>query len=90
MLKEQVFAGVGFLYFRVYMAILPAQSFIFMIMTLFPLNGQGQARHAYRYGKSVCVLHPGDAASAEVYRREACTMDPLPLAPSLCYGPYCW
>ncbi|WP_313340043.1 MATE family efflux transporter [Sedimentibacter sp.] len=36
MLKEQVFTGTQFAYFRVYMAILPALSFIFMAMTLFP------------------------------------------------------
>ncbi|PWJ50100.1 MATE family efflux transporter [Faecalicatena contorta] len=36
MLKDQVFTGTQFLYFRVYMAILPVLSFIFMAMTLFP------------------------------------------------------
>lgn len=36
MLKEQVFTGTQFMYFRVYMAILPVLSFIFMAMTLFP------------------------------------------------------
>ncbi len=42
MLKEQVFTGVDFLYFRVYMAILPALSFIFMAMTLFPAIDKGK------------------------------------------------
>ncbi|MFV0516372.1 MAG: MATE family efflux transporter [Aminipila sp.] len=36
MLKETVFTNTHFLYFRVYMAILPALSFIFMAMTFFP------------------------------------------------------
>lgn len=36
MLKDQVFTGTQFMYFRVYMAILPVLSFIFMAMTLFP------------------------------------------------------
>ncbi len=42
MLKDQVFAGTHFLYFRVYMAILPALSFIFMAMTLFPSVDKGK------------------------------------------------
>lgn len=42
MLKEQVFTGTDFLYFRVYMAILPALSFIFMAMTLFPSVNKGK------------------------------------------------
>lgn len=42
MLREQVFTGIDFLYFRVYMAILPAMSFIFMAMTLFPSVDKGK------------------------------------------------
>lgn len=42
MLKEQVFTGMDFRYFRVYMAILPALSFIFMAMTLFPSVDKGK------------------------------------------------
>ncbi len=42
MLKDQVFTGTQFLYFRVYMAILPALSFIFMAMTLFPSVDKGK------------------------------------------------
>ena len=42
MLKEQVFTGTQFLYFRIYMAILPALSFIFMAMTLFPSIDKGK------------------------------------------------
>jgi Na+-driven multidrug efflux pump len=42
MLKEQVFTDNQFLYFRVYMAILPALSFIFMAMTLFPSIDKGK------------------------------------------------
>lgn len=42
MLKEQVFTSTEFLYFRVYMAILPALSFIFMAMTLFPSVDKGK------------------------------------------------
>lgn len=42
MLKEQVFSATQFLYFRIYMAILPALSFIFMAMTLFPAVDKGK------------------------------------------------
>lgn len=42
MLKEQVFTNAHFLYFRVYMVILPALSFIFMAMTLFPSIDKGK------------------------------------------------
>lgn len=42
MLKDQVFTGTQFTYFRVYMAILPALSFIFMAMTLFPSVDKGK------------------------------------------------
>ena len=42
MLKEQVFTGTQFLHFRAYMAILPALSFIFMAMTLFPSVDKGK------------------------------------------------
>ncbi len=42
MLKEQAFTGTQFLYFRVYMAILPVLSFIFMAMTLFPSVDKGK------------------------------------------------
>ena len=42
MLKEQIFTGTEFFYFRVYMAILPALSFIFMAMTLFPSIDKGK------------------------------------------------
>ena len=42
MLKDQVFTGTQFLYFRVYMAILPVLSFIFMAMTLFPSVDKGK------------------------------------------------
>jgi putative MATE family efflux protein len=42
MLKEQVFTGAHFLYFRTYMVILPALSFIFMAMTLFPSVNKGR------------------------------------------------
>ena len=42
MLKEQAFTSAHFLYFRVYMAILPALSFIFMAMTLFPSVDKGK------------------------------------------------
>ncbi len=42
MLKDQAFTGRQFAYFRVYMAILPALSFIFMAMTLFPSVDKGK------------------------------------------------
>lgn len=42
MLKDQVFTGTQFLHFRAYMAILPALSFIFMAMTLFPSVDKGK------------------------------------------------
>ena len=42
MLKDQVFTSTHFLYFRAYMAILPALSFIFMAMTLFPALNKGK------------------------------------------------
>lgn len=42
MLKDQLFTGAQFTYFRVYMAILPVLSFIFMAMTLFPSIGKGK------------------------------------------------
>lgn len=42
MLKDQAFTGAQFLHFRVYMAILPALSFIFMAMTLFPSVDKGK------------------------------------------------
>lgn len=42
MLKEQTFSAAQFLYFRTYMAILPALSFIFMAMTLFPAVDKGK------------------------------------------------
>ncbi len=42
MLKDQAFTGTQFLYFRVYMAILPTLSFIFMAMTLFPSIDKGK------------------------------------------------
>ena len=42
MLKDQVFTGAQFTYFRIYMAILPVLSFIFMGMTLFPSIDKGK------------------------------------------------
>lgn len=42
MLKEQVFSGAQLMNFRVYMAILPLLSFIFMAMTLFPSVDKGK------------------------------------------------
>lgn len=42
MLKDQAFTSTQFLYFRIYMAILPALSFIFMAMTLFPSVDKGK------------------------------------------------
>lgn len=42
MLKDQAFTGAHFLYFRIYMAILPVLSFIFMAMTLFPSVDKGK------------------------------------------------
>jgi len=42
MLKDTVFTGTHFLYFRVYMAILPALAFLFMAMTLFPAVDKGK------------------------------------------------
>ncbi len=42
MLKDQVFTGTQFLHFRAYMAILPALSFIFMAMTMFPSVDKGK------------------------------------------------
>lgn len=42
MLKDQTFTGAHFLYFRIYMAILPVLSFIFMAMTLFPSVDKGK------------------------------------------------
>jgi Na+-driven multidrug efflux pump len=42
MLKDVVFTGTEFLYFRVYMMILPVLSFIFMAMTLFPSVDKGK------------------------------------------------
>lgn len=42
MMKDMVFTGTDFLYFRVYMAILPVLSFIFMAMTLFPSVDKGK------------------------------------------------
>ncbi len=41
-LKDQVFTGAQFTYFRIYMAILPVLSFIFMGMTLFPSIDKGK------------------------------------------------
>lgn len=41
MLPEQVFGAADFAYLRIYMAILPVMSFIFMAMTLFPAVGKG-------------------------------------------------
>jgi Na+-driven multidrug efflux pump len=42
MLKDQVFTNAQFTYFRVFMAILPVMSFIFMGMTLFPSIDKGK------------------------------------------------
>ncbi|MNN91269.1 hypothetical protein D3C81_2093550 [compost metagenome] len=42
MLKDQVFTGEQFMQFRIYMAILPVLSFIFMSMTLFPSIDKGK------------------------------------------------
>ncbi|HWQ80146.1 MAG TPA: MATE family efflux transporter [Anaerovoracaceae bacterium] len=42
MLKDGVFTAVHFTYFRIYMAILPVLSFIFMGMTLFPSIDKGK------------------------------------------------
>ncbi|MDF2922812.1 MAG: multi antimicrobial extrusion protein MatE [Paenibacillaceae bacterium] len=42
MLKDQVFTGEQFAQFRIYMAILPVLSFIFMAMTLFPSIDKGK------------------------------------------------
>lgn len=42
MMKDMVFTPTDFLYFRVYMAILPLLSFIFMAMTLFPSINKGK------------------------------------------------
>lgn len=42
MLKDQALTGTQFTYFRIYMAILPALSFIFMAMTLFPSVDKGK------------------------------------------------
>ncbi|MDF2655074.1 MAG: multi antimicrobial extrusion protein MatE [Bacillota bacterium] len=42
MVKDAVFTGSELLYFRIYMAILPALSFIFMAMTLFPSIDKGK------------------------------------------------
>lgn len=41
MLPEQAFGAVDFSYLRIYMAILPVMSFIFMAMTLFPAVDKG-------------------------------------------------
>lgn len=41
-IKEAVFTGAELLYFRVYMAVLPALTFIFMAMTLFPSIDKGK------------------------------------------------
>ena len=42
MLSDQLFTGAQFTYFRIYMAILPLMSFIFMGMTLFPSIDKGK------------------------------------------------
>ena len=42
MLKDQMFSGAQLLSFRIYMAILPFLSFIFMAMTLFPSVDKGK------------------------------------------------
>ena len=42
MLKDQIFTADSLMYFRVYMAILPLLSFIFMAMTLFPSIDKGK------------------------------------------------
>ncbi|MEA5023487.1 Multidrug export protein MepA [bioreactor metagenome] len=42
MMKDAAFSGADLLYFRVYMAILPVLSFIFMAMTLFPSVDKGK------------------------------------------------
>ena len=42
MLTEQAITGAQLTYFRVYMAILPVMSFIFMAMTLFPAMDKGK------------------------------------------------
>ena len=42
MMKDAAFTGTDILYFRVYMAILPVLSYIFMSMTLFPAVDKGK------------------------------------------------
>ncbi|MGL5511650.1 MAG: MATE family efflux transporter, partial [Sporomusa sp.] len=42
MLPEQSFTGTQLMYFRIYMALLPLLSLIFMAMTLFPAVGKGK------------------------------------------------
>ena len=42
MLKEQVFTGAHFRYFRVYMAILPVVSFVLTALTFFPSVDKGK------------------------------------------------
>ena len=42
MLKDQIFTGIELTYFRIYMAVLPILSIIFMAMTLFPAIDKGK------------------------------------------------
>jgi len=73
MLTEQILTGAQLTYFRVYMAILPVMSFIFMAMTLFPAVDKGKpamiigiARQLIFYVPVMLIL-PGMIGISGVY-----------------------
>ncbi len=73
MMKDAVFTNTELLYFRVYMAILPVLSFIFMAMTLFPSVDKGKpaamigiARQLVFYVPVMLIL-PGIIGVAGIY-----------------------
>jgi Na+-driven multidrug efflux pump len=74
MLKDQVFTGTQFLYFRVYMAILPALSFIFMAMTLFPSVDKGKPAMIIGMAQQFVFYYSCDAVSAQVHRYRRCIL----------------
>lgn len=74
MLKDQVFTGTQFLYFRVYMAILPALSFIFMAMTLFPSVDKGKPAMIIGMARQFVFYYSCDAVSAQVHRYRRCIL----------------
>lgn len=73
MLTKQLFTGTDFQYFRIYMAILPVLSIIFMAMTLFPSIDKGKpaaiigiARQLVFYVQVMLIL-PGIVGVSGIY-----------------------